>query len=1159
MPGDYTRLSFDPLEDFSRPRAEQGRMLRDAYLNELADGLDHRLRALALDVLGPCTAPLDAGSGPDPEATGFRIAPAGRSFTIGLGRLYVHGLALDNHGGPPRHVEPGLQDPRGAAPVPYEHQPYLPESAPLPIGRHLVYVHAWEREVTAVERPELIDPAVGVETDVRMQTAWQVRVLEEVPDDTDCATPESDIPGWAELTAPSAGRLSTAAVAVPAETDPCSVPPDGGYRGWENRLYRVEVHDGGPLESATFKWARDNASVASAVLGVDSTRTVLSVARTGRDDVQRITEGSWVEVLDEVRELTGRPGFLARVVTVDRVDDPTQQVTLSAPLPADLNPTNGARRTRLRQWDQFGPAVGADGAVRAADATGGLVLEHGVQVTFSADPEGGPLYTGDHWTFAARSADGSVQPLDQAPPQGPKHYFGRLAVIEVPEVVEPSDGGGEGDGGEPETEVLDCRGVWPPCDEGCGDCTVCVTPRSHASGRLTVQDAVDLVAPTGGKVCLAVGRYELTEPVVIEDARGLTLAGHGSRTLLYYRGEGAALTVVESREVTIADLRVVVDPRAPSGEGEAEDDGGDGEGDRTAALLVTSSRDVVVERCELRRYQNTTATLRGGAGERRRPRLHRHLTVTALGLAGYVRRLSVRDSWLSADLGIADLSQPAPDATTRIPAAALRRFLLLDGFELSRSTVVGGLGGIELAEGVQLSTGAELCESQIVGFSGPAVDWRANSLDAPLLIRDCLLDGGGSGIELGTPYSSLVRCGITAFPVGLLTDGGTDAGPGDTAEPPLPRSDGTGISLTASELDGLLTGVRISDCVVTATGYAVATRGRQEDLWITGNRLAGELGGVVMAPGSSGARITVRDNEVLRTRRPEPTVGDPGGNDGDEPQQTAVMGVWLVQVTDAEVRGNHIRGLTRGERADLIGGVALQECRSGTVAGNRIDLPGDRLDTTMIVGVTALTRSGRLDLIDNLITSGAPDHTPVRQLCPAVHALAGRELINTKVFGSDKQRRGIDDPSDTAQIFARLSPSWYAAREGGDLAWVTPKGVFTAQAAGRSVFTVRGNRIRSGTTKVVVQLACDGPALINDNQIRHGDDLDDPGAKQVAVLDAGGSSLVMNANHIETNLSAARLSTGSRTAAVTGNVTSGPILLNNSPLPAPWNTINVII
>ena len=48
--------------------------------------------------------------------------------------------------------------------------------------------------------------------------------------------------------APSAGRLTSKAIAPPAPDDPCILPPASGYRGLENRLYRVEVVS--PLEKS---------------------------------------------------------------------------------------------------------------------------------------------------------------------------------------------------------------------------------------------------------------------------------------------------------------------------------------------------------------------------------------------------------------------------------------------------------------------------------------------------------------------------------------------------------------------------------------------------------------------------------------------------------------------------------------------------------------------------------------------------------------------------------------------------------------------------------------------------------------------------------------------------------------------------------------------
>jgi len=41
---------------------------------------------------------------------------------------------------------------------------------------------------------------------------------------------------------------------TPQPPDPCEPLAEGGYQGPDNRLYRVEIHQGGPLGTATFKW-----------------------------------------------------------------------------------------------------------------------------------------------------------------------------------------------------------------------------------------------------------------------------------------------------------------------------------------------------------------------------------------------------------------------------------------------------------------------------------------------------------------------------------------------------------------------------------------------------------------------------------------------------------------------------------------------------------------------------------------------------------------------------------------------------------------------------------------------------------------------------------------------------------------------------------------
>ncbi|MGZ8445069.1 MAG: DUF6519 domain-containing protein, partial [Candidatus Binatia bacterium] len=178
MSGDYSRQRFDVKHDFTGVLMQQGRVQLDADWNELVAILDRRLRAETTDIIGKSTVPKET-----PE--GFRIQLAAGVLTIGRGRIYVDGLLAENHGKAPMEFDPILAEQRGTLALPYNEQPYFPEvasAAPAPTagGPHLVYLDVWQREVTYLQDPNLVETAVGVDTTTRLQTVWQVRVLANV-------------------------------------------------------------------------------------------------------------------------------------------------------------------------------------------------------------------------------------------------------------------------------------------------------------------------------------------------------------------------------------------------------------------------------------------------------------------------------------------------------------------------------------------------------------------------------------------------------------------------------------------------------------------------------------------------------------------------------------------------------------------------------------------------------------------------------------------------------------------------------------------------------------------------------------------------------------------------------------------------------------------
>jgi hypothetical protein len=504
MTGDYTRLTFDPLRRYSGVWMQQGRVQLDADWNEGVDILKDRVRKLSLDVLGRVGVPFLV----TPNAFAIGVIPGPPlDLSIGAGRIYVDGYMAENF----------------IPPAAYLTQPFLPDPPPLvPPADVLVILDLWEREVTYIEDPRLLDVALGgVDTTTRIQQVWQLRVVPPPPGTTAECGVDLDA-----LFPPSAGRLTTEAIAPPTPDDPCILPPVGGYRGLENRLYRLEVHTAGPLGVARFKWSRDDGSIVSAVntMAVAGGQTRINVNRLGRDAVLRFHIDDWVTVTDDWRELNGEPGEMAKIVDIDEA---VPALVLDRVLPA-MNPRPfgatpadlAARHTRVQLWNE-NPAVNvldADGLMLTAP--GPIDIEDGIRVRFDMDPVGGSFHVGDYWVFAARTADASVEILTKAPPRGIIHHYTQLAAI-------------TGLGGV--NIVSDCR----PQHHDCACCCVItVSPKGDPSGdfnSLAVAVAalpglpLDPAAPV--LICLTKGEHLVPKPIDL-DRPFVTIQGCGRETIV---------------------------------------------------------------------------------------------------------------------------------------------------------------------------------------------------------------------------------------------------------------------------------------------------------------------------------------------------------------------------------------------------------------------------------------------------------------------------------------------------------------------------------------------------------------------------------------------------------------------------------------------------
>lgn len=505
MSGDYTRFTFDPAKRFAGVQMQQGRVQLDSDWNEQLEILRERNRLLTLDTGGP--AWLSYLTSPNAFLVTALAGPPA-DLGLGEGRIYVDGRLAEILAGEN---------------VTYLNQPFLPDPDPLvPAADTIVYLDLWEREVTWAEDPDLLDVALGgVDTTTRIQQVWQVRLLDLQGVPAVCGL---DLDA---LFPPSAGRLTTSAVAPPAPDDPCILPPNAGYRGIENRLYRVEVQRGGPLGTALFKWSRDNGSIVSRVSAIAVAGGVsrITVNRIGRDDTLRFRIDDWVTLTDDHRELHGEAGQMARIIDIDNA---ARVITLDRAVPssgrafgasaADIQ----ARNTRLQRWDQHAPGNVLDADGLMATAAGPIELEDGVLASFSVSPAGGEFKVGDYWVFAARTATASVEELNQAPPRGIRHHYMQLAAIPA--------------GGSP----TDCRPPAPADEEGC--CTVVVKPGE------SIQAAINSLPPAGGCVCLKVGKHGVEAPVMISQDN-VTLHGE-SMGAVVVNPKGTGLLAIRGAELT---------------------------------------------------------------------------------------------------------------------------------------------------------------------------------------------------------------------------------------------------------------------------------------------------------------------------------------------------------------------------------------------------------------------------------------------------------------------------------------------------------------------------------------------------------------------------------------------------------------------------------
>lgn len=451
MNGDFDRMTFDAGARFASVLAQQGRTLLPADLNEQTAIHHHYLRSLVADLQGSRWRPAD----------GFNVIATDDVLLLSAGHFYVDGILCEND------VVCDLTD-QPFGPTPDSFDDLAQETKPLAF-----YLDCWERHITWFQYPRLREVALGgPDTATRLQIAWQVRPLvigtaspqlKKVLEAMD-ARLATNLPAAEQtaltakrtavdklftnikngLTAPTAQdivdafgaappRLAAAAHDKGASTEPCALEPSAAYRGRENQLYRVEVHRGGLATGparATFKWSRENGSVALLVIDIDidaqANLTRVTVDSLGRDRRTGVCEGQWVELTDRASELKQEAAPLLRV---QAIDVHRKLITLAGKASSSLDANDQAI---LRRWDHVGNEA-ADGALLIEESAteGWIELERGLRVRFDI---GGYYTHGACWMIPARVGTRALdwQMNGKVPraiePHGPKHHRAAITI-----------------------------------------------------------------------------------------------------------------------------------------------------------------------------------------------------------------------------------------------------------------------------------------------------------------------------------------------------------------------------------------------------------------------------------------------------------------------------------------------------------------------------------------------------------------------------------------------------------------------------------------------------------------------------------------------------------------------------------------------------------
>lgn len=498
-------------------------------------------------------------------------------FSAAAGNFHIDGLVLHNL---TDRYYPGINFPTGPGFAVPDLQIRNPaNTAPRNLAandRLVAYLEGYERHITFVEDGGIREPALGstIDTTTRTQALGQVKVAAALG-----LTGEQIQAAFENRLLPT-GTLAITLPPANPNPDPCALPASGGYTGLDNRLYRFEVHTGGPLANVLLKWSRDNGSEYFSALSA----TAAQLSFTAGTDLQ---PGDLVEVLSErIDRSDSAIGFFDavsnRFVAPERsVGQLVRLVSVAAPPgSADLfftlvDPFDDTLVVNLTLADFGDPANPQlrvrrwHGLIRRDNAADPYVvrIENGIEVRIT-----GGFSAGDYWLFEARAGNQAAAGFSASAPHGPERLFAPLALLEFGGSAQPLslrqwlddrfvplceltaddiafDGDRIGTDSDTVQEVIE--ELWERERGGCCDATL-----EPDSGD-TVPRIEEILNSTTGhiEICLRRGLYQFNSPLQIANRR-VTIRGCPNAIILAQTGGAAPFRVMNGGHLLLAELTV---------------------------------------------------------------------------------------------------------------------------------------------------------------------------------------------------------------------------------------------------------------------------------------------------------------------------------------------------------------------------------------------------------------------------------------------------------------------------------------------------------------------------------------------------------------------------------------------------------------------------